>query len=110
MATNTFLNMSTHLDAEDELNLGAQRALQVGANVLPLWGRAQLSRSREVVEPVAMKVEAVMSRPMITVRPEASVKHAARLLVDRGISALPVVDAAGRLVGIVSEADLLAME
>jgi CBS-domain-containing membrane protein len=38
------------------------------------------------------------------------VKEAARLLIQHSISALPVVDASGKLVGIVSEADLLAME
>lgn len=51
-----------------------------------------------------------MSRPVITVLPETSVKDAAALLVGRGISALPVVDAAGDLIGIVSEADLVSIE
>lgn len=51
-----------------------------------------------------------MSSPAIHVTPETGIKTAARLLVKRGISALPVVDAKGRLVGIVSEADLLAIE
>lgn len=51
-----------------------------------------------------------MSRPVITVGPDASVKAAARLLTDHSISALPVVGADGRLVGIVSEADLLPIE
>ena len=57
-----------------------------------------------------MKVIEVMSHPVITVRPEASIKEAARLLVGNGISALPVVDSDGAMVGIVSEADLLPME
>ena len=35
---------------------------------------------------------------------------AAELLVEHGISALPVVDSTGRLVGIISEADLIALE
>ena len=51
-----------------------------------------------------------MSRPVITITPDASVKEAARLLVEGGISALPVLDSRGGLVGIVSEADLLPME
>jgi len=51
-----------------------------------------------------------MSRPVFTVDPAASVKEAARLLVDHAVSALPVVDHDGRLVGIVSEADLISME
>ena len=57
-----------------------------------------------------MKVTAVMSAPVITIGPQASIKVAARLLVSCGISALPVTDPKGRLVGIVSEADLLPME
>ena len=51
-----------------------------------------------------------MSHPVITVTPGTGIKTAARLLVKRGISALPVVDEKGGLVGIVSEADLLQME
>lgn len=51
-----------------------------------------------------------MSRPVITLTPDTGVKRAAQLLVELGISALPVVGAKGELVGIVSEADLLPME
>ncbi len=57
-----------------------------------------------------MKVSEIMSRPVITVAASTGIKEAARLLVERGISALPVVDARGRLEGIVSEADLLQLE
>jgi CBS-domain-containing membrane protein len=57
-----------------------------------------------------MKVAEIMSRPVITVRADTGIKEAARLLVELGISALPVVDAYEVLVGIVSEADLLSME
>ena len=57
-----------------------------------------------------MKVTSVMSAPVITIAPQASIKAAARLLVSCGISALPVTDAKGALVGIVSEADLIQIE
>lgn len=57
-----------------------------------------------------MKVTAVMSAPVITIGPQASIKAAARLLVSCGISAVPVTDSKGALVGIVSEADLLPIE
>jgi CBS domain-containing protein len=57
-----------------------------------------------------MKVAEIMSRPVITVTPETGIKTAAGLLVQHGISALPVIDAKGELVGIVSEADLLPIE
>lgn len=51
-----------------------------------------------------------MSRPVITVMPDTGIKEAARLLVEHGISGMPVLDAKGALVGIVSEADILPME
>jgi len=57
-----------------------------------------------------MKISAVMTRAVVTVAPQAGVKDAAALLVGARISALPVVDEHGALVGIVSEADLIPME
>src|SRR5438067_11141384 len=59
---------------------------------------------------ILVKVTEIMSRPVVTVSPDASIKQAARLLVEHGISALPVLDAGGALVGIVSEADLVPLE
>lgn len=57
-----------------------------------------------------VKVTEIMSRPVFTASPSTPVKEAARLLVEHGISALPVLDARGALVGIVSEADLMPMQ
>ncbi len=57
-----------------------------------------------------MKISEIMTTPVITVGPQSPVKAAARLLADHDISALPVVDEDGKLVGIVSEADLLPLE
>jgi CBS domain-containing protein len=54
-----------------------------------------------------MRVADIMSTDVATVRPEASLKEVARLLVERGISAVPVVTAGGEVVGVVSEGDLL---
>ena len=51
-----------------------------------------------------------MTSPAITVTPQTHCKDAAALLVRHRISALPVVDATGSLVGVVSEADLLPLE
>jgi len=48
-----------------------------------------------------------MSAPVVTVSAETSVHDAARLLLAHGISAAPVVDAAGELIGMVSEGDLI---
>ncbi len=48
-----------------------------------------------------------MTAPAITVEPSCSVTRAATLMVERGINRLPVVDEAGKLVGIVTRADLV---
>jgi CBS domain-containing protein len=54
-----------------------------------------------------MNAGEVMTVEVTTVRPDASVTEAARLMVGRGVSGLPVVDAHGQLVGIVTEGDFL---
>src|SRR5918994_1790442 len=49
----------------------------------------------------------VMTSPVVTVRPDAPVKEAILLLDRHDITALPVLDEDERLVGVISEADLL---
>jgi CBS domain-containing protein len=49
----------------------------------------------------------VMASPAVTVHPQATVTEAARRMQARGVKRLPVVAGSGRLVGIVSRADLL---
>jgi CBS domain-containing protein len=57
-----------------------------------------------------MLVGDVMSSPVVTVAPGAQLKEVADLLVRHEISAVPVVERHGELVGIVSEADLVPLE
>lgn len=54
-----------------------------------------------------MKVSDIMTHPVITVTPEVTIGEAAELLIGHRISGLPVVNAAGEVVGIVTEGDLL---
>lgn len=54
-----------------------------------------------------MKASDVMVSPVITVKPNVSVKEVAKLFLDRKISAAPVLDGEGKLVGILSEGDLI---
>ena len=54
-----------------------------------------------------MKARDVMVSPVITTSPSASVREVAQTLLKHRISALPVIDDAGKLVGIVSEGDLM---
>jgi len=52
----------------------------------------------------------VMSRDPIVVRAETPLKEAIQILAERHISGLPVVDDVGKLVGIISETDLMWQE
>jgi CBS domain-containing protein len=54
-----------------------------------------------------MRAHQVMTRPVITVATETTVLEAANTMLQKHISGLPVVDAAGKLVGIVSEGDFI---
>lgn len=54
-----------------------------------------------------MRAMDVMTREVLTIDADASVKAVAALLAERGISGAPVVDAANQVIGIVSEGDLL---
>jgi CBS domain-containing protein len=54
-----------------------------------------------------MKVGDIMTQPAITVRPETTIVEAAQLMLQRHISGLPVVDASGAVVGVVTEGDML---
>src|SRR5215468_6195407 len=61
----------------------------------PTWGRFD------------MRAMDVMTSGVITVGEDATVPEAAKLLADHGISAVPVVDKQDRVIGMVSEGDLL---
>ena len=54
-----------------------------------------------------MHARDVMTPGVITVQPETSVRDIARMLVEHNISGVPVVENGGKLVGIVSEGDLM---
>jgi CBS domain-containing protein len=54
-----------------------------------------------------MNAEDVMTADVVSVSPNHSVRHAAQLMLDHRISGLPVLDDNGRVVGIVTEGDLI---
>ena len=56
-----------------------------------------------------LTVDTIMSREIVTISPDASIRDAIDLLLSRGISGLPVVDSRDRLVGILTEFALLAL-
>jgi CBS domain-containing membrane protein len=54
-----------------------------------------------------VRVARLMSRPVITVRPEATLLEAARTMAGNAVHALPVVDEAERLLGIITTTDVM---
>jgi CBS domain-containing protein len=54
-----------------------------------------------------MRAHQIMTRPVVTVTPETTIVDAAKLMLQRHVSGLPVVDVAGNLVGVVSEGDFI---
>ncbi|UCD35308.1 MAG: CBS domain-containing protein [Nitrospiraceae bacterium] len=54
-----------------------------------------------------LKAKDIMTRDVITVKPEATVEELARLLIEHKISGVPVVGGAGNIAGIVTENDLI---
>src|SRR5215472_10062051 len=59
---------------------------------------------------MSWNVSAVMTTDVVTVGPDAVYKEVVERLHDRRVSAAPVVDAESRVLGVVSEADLLLKE
>ena len=57
-----------------------------------------------------LKVKDIMTRDVLTVAPETHMTEAARLLLEKQINGLPVVDRDGRLVGILCQSDLVAQQ
>lgn len=56
---------------------------------------------------VEAKAEEVMTPEVITVKPDTPVREVATLMVEKRLRAVPVVDEGGRLLGVVSEEDLI---
>ena len=57
-----------------------------------------------------LKVKDIMTREVITVTPDTEVVKAAKLLLEKRINGLPVVDDSGKLVGILCQSDLVVQQ
>jgi CBS domain-containing protein len=69
-----------------------------------LFEPLQVDESRKLT---ARVVGEAMTTPAVTIRPDRPIAAAAALMLDRGVNRLPVVDRGGRLVGILTRADLV---
>ncbi len=58
----------------------------------------------------ARQVAEYMSAKVVSLRPETSVREAERVLAEHGIGGAPVLDGSGRVVGVVSQRDLVRIE
>jgi CBS domain-containing protein len=54
-----------------------------------------------------MMARDIMTRRVYSIAPEASVQEVAQLLSGKNISGVPVIDKAGRIIGIITEADII---
>ena len=57
-----------------------------------------------------LKVKDIMTREVISVSPETEIANAAKILLEKRINGLPVIDASGRLVGVLCQSDLVAQQ
>jgi CBS domain-containing protein len=57
-----------------------------------------------------LKVKDIMTKELITVSPQTEIAGAAKLLLEKRINGLPVIDDSGKLVGILCQSDLVAQQ
>lgn len=57
-----------------------------------------------------IKAKDIMTRNVISVGPDTEIAQAARLLLEKRINGVPVINSAGKLVGILCQSDLIAQQ
>jgi len=91
-----------------EADLLAKEALADGQAGIPGAVTGLLHRKQHE-KADALTAGEMMTHPAVTVRPDDTVEHAARMMYTLQVKRLPVVDAGGCLIGIVSRSDVLAV-
>jgi CBS domain-containing protein len=69
----------------------------------------ELLRHREHQKSAGVTAGELMTSPAVTIGPDAPLQKAARLMYDRRVKRLPVVNQTGNLIGIISRVDLLSV-
>lgn len=62
----------------------------------------------ELKQSMGQLVSDVMTRKIITIKPDATIEEAATLMVQKKVKRLPVVDSTGKLLGIISRRDIMS--
>jgi CBS domain-containing protein len=88
-----------------EADLLAKEALEYSTHSVA----GGILHGRERAKAAALTAADLMTKPAVTIGPDETVFAAARLMYSRKVKRLPVVDDRGRLVGIVSRADVLSV-
>ena len=57
-----------------------------------------------------LKVKDIMTKELITVSPQTEITIAAKILLEKRVNGLPVIDDSGKLVGILCQSDLVAQQ
>jgi CBS domain-containing protein len=84
--------------------LNKEADLATGAGTL-----ASILRFRDHDKAAGTTAAELMTGPPVTVSPDAPLAEAARLMRDRRVKRLPVINATGHLIGIISRADVLSV-
>lgn len=84
-----------------------QRAKLLATSAQRELSQAEIRRELDRIRQSGQTVGQVMTVAPVTVTPETTVTQAVRLMVERDVKRLPVVDAAGKLIGIVSRINVL---
>jgi CBS-domain-containing membrane protein len=92
-----------------ESDLLAKLALGIGDDAVVPGMITGILRREQLQKAHAVTAAELMTSPAYTVWPEDTVEQAARIMYLRNVKRLPVVDVGGRLEGIVSRADVLAV-
>lgn len=97
--------------------VGQVPVLNQNATLVGLLARSDLFAARQLLEPdagiqawrswLAQSVADVMVTPVPSVGTDTDVRHVARVLVETGLSGLPVVDAQGTVCGFISRSDIV---
>ncbi len=103
---------------EETLHVAAKKMIEfgVGSIVVVVGGEPKgIVTEKDILKIIAenklpseVRLEEIMSSPVITIQPKTSVREAAKIMLKKGIRRLPVIDG-GKLVGIVTDTDILSI-